>query len=109
MVKKYKVSPGDPLVLGTHETAKGLNFAVRIPFPLAKKTFCVDHHISNPLFADINVVDADASSCAEVLYNLMDPAKIDLDTATSLYTRPAYETLRRFGGESACNLNWRVL
>ena len=31
MVKKYKVSPGDPLVLGTHETAKGLNFAVRIP------------------------------------------------------------------------------
>ena len=55
-------------------------------FPLAKKTFCVDHHISNPLFADINVVDADASSCAEVLYNLMDPAKIDLDIATSLYT-----------------------
>ena len=31
MVKKNKVSPGDPLVLGTHETAKGLNFAVRIP------------------------------------------------------------------------------
>lgn len=55
-------------------------------FPLAKKTFCVDHHISNPLFADINVVDADASSCAEVLYNLMDPTKIDLDIATSLYT-----------------------
>ncbi len=55
-------------------------------FPLAKKTFCIDHHISNPLFADINVVDADASSCAEVLYNLMDPAKIDLNIATSLYT-----------------------
>ena len=55
-------------------------------FPLAGKTFCIDHHISNPLFADINVVDADASSCAEVLYGLMDPAKIDLDIATSLYT-----------------------
>ena len=55
-------------------------------FPLAKKTFCIDHHISNPLFADINVVDADASSCSEVLYGLMDPAKIDLDIATALYT-----------------------
>ena len=55
-------------------------------FPLAKKTFCIDHHISNPRFADINVVDADASSCSEVLYGLMDPEKIDLDIATSLYT-----------------------
>ena len=55
-------------------------------FPLAGKTFCIDHHISNPHFADINVVNADASSCAEVLYGLMDPAKIDLDIATSLYT-----------------------
>lgn len=55
-------------------------------FPLAKKTFCIDHHISNPRFADINVVDADASSCSEVIYGLMDPEKIDLDIATSLYT-----------------------
>jgi phosphoesterase RecJ-like protein len=61
-------------------------------FPLAKQTFCVDHHISNPHFADINVVDADASSCAEVLYNLMDPAKIDLDIATSLYTGIVHDT-----------------
>ena len=61
-------------------------------FPLAKKTFCVDHHISNPLFADINVVDAEASSCAEVLYTLMDPAGIDLDIATSLYTGIVHDT-----------------
>ena len=61
-------------------------------FPLAKKTLCVDHHISNPLFADINVVDADASSCAEVLYTLMDPAGIDLDIATSLYTGIVHDT-----------------
>ena len=61
-------------------------------FPLAKKTFCVDHHISNPLFADINVVDAEASSCAEVLYTLMDPSGIDLDIATSLYTGIVHDT-----------------
>lgn len=55
-------------------------------FPLARKTLCIDHHISNPYFADINVVDAEASSCAEVLCDLMDPEKIDLDIAVSLYT-----------------------
>ena len=31
MVRKYKVSAGDPLMPGTYETARGLNFAVRIP------------------------------------------------------------------------------
>ena len=31
MVRKYKVSAGDPLMSGTYETAKGLNFAVRVP------------------------------------------------------------------------------
>ena len=31
MVRKYKVSAGDPLMPGTYETAKGLNFAVRVP------------------------------------------------------------------------------
>lgn len=61
-------------------------------FPLAKKTFCIDHHISNPLFADINVVDADASSCSEVLYELMDPDRIDLPTAVSLYTGIIHDT-----------------
>ncbi len=31
MVKKYNVSAGDPLMPGTYETSKGLNFAVTIP------------------------------------------------------------------------------
>ena len=31
MVRKYKVSAGDPLMSGTYETAKGLNFSVRVP------------------------------------------------------------------------------
>ena len=31
MVRRYKVSAGDPLMSGTYETAKGLNFAVRVP------------------------------------------------------------------------------
>ena len=31
-------------------------------FENAKKTVCIDHHISNGSFADVNVVDAQASS-----------------------------------------------
>ena len=31
MVRKYKVPAGDPLMSGTYETAKGLNFSVRVP------------------------------------------------------------------------------
>ena len=37
-------------------------------------------------------MDAEASSCAEVLYTLMDPAGIDLDIATSLYTGIVHDT-----------------
>lgn len=55
-------------------------------FDKAKHTACVDHHVSNPGFADVNYVVPDASSCAEVLTDLMDPAEIDRDIAISLYT-----------------------
>lgn len=55
-------------------------------FKHAKDTVCIDHHVSNPGFARINHIVPDASSCAEVLTDLMDPEKIDRDTAVSLYT-----------------------
>lgn len=55
-------------------------------FDQARHTACIDHHVSNPGFADVNHVVPDASSCAEVLTDLMDPEKIDTDTAVSLYT-----------------------
>ena len=40
-------------------------------FGMAEHTLCVDHHVSNPHFAENNLVDAEASSCAEVLFYLM--------------------------------------
>ena len=36
-------------------------------FHAAAERVCIDHHVSNPGFADVNVIDAEASSCAEVL------------------------------------------
>lgn len=32
-----------------------------------------DHHLTNPAFADLNFVDADAAATAEVLFDLLDP------------------------------------
>lgn len=55
-------------------------------FAHAKKTVCIDHHISNPGFADTNHVKGEISSASEVLYSLLDKEKIDLDIATAIYT-----------------------
>lgn len=54
-------------------------------FDTALKTVCIDHHISNQSFADMNHICPQASSTAEVLYDLMDDDKISLDTAQCLY------------------------
>lgn len=58
----------------------------------AKKTFCVDHHITNKGLADENVVVPGASSTCEVLYELLDPEKIDESTAEALYTGIIHDT-----------------
>ncbi|MBQ6384979.1 MAG: bifunctional oligoribonuclease/PAP phosphatase NrnA [Lachnospiraceae bacterium] len=55
-------------------------------FGAAKKTVCIDHHVSNTGFAEVNYVEPDASSCAEVLFYLMEDDEIDRDIAESLYT-----------------------
>ena len=55
-------------------------------FDSAKKTACIDHHVSNPGFAQINHIRGEVSSACEVLYSLLDPEKIKLhDRQTNLY------------------------
>ena len=61
-------------------------------FEHAKRTFCVDHHISNQGFANENVILPDASSACEVLCGLMDPEKISKKTACALYMGIAHDT-----------------
>lgn len=61
-------------------------------FDKAKATFVIDHHKTNNYFGDQNVVVAEASSAAEVLYELLDPDKISLKTATSLYIGIIHDT-----------------
>lgn len=61
-------------------------------FDRAKKTVCIDHHVSNPEFADVNHVRGDISSCCEVLYGLLDPDKVDRSVATAIYTGMIHDT-----------------
>lgn len=57
-----------------------------------ENNFCIDHHISNNKFAKKNHVITGLSSTSELLYEMMDEEKIDLDTATALYTGIIHDT-----------------
>ena len=61
-------------------------------FEKAKKTVCIDHHVSNPGFADINHVQGDISSCCEVLYRILDSEKVTLPITTAIYTGMVHDT-----------------
>ena len=55
-------------------------------FERAKKTVCLDHHVSNQGYAEENYIFGDASSACEVLYHFLDREKLDRQTAECLYT-----------------------
>jgi len=61
-------------------------------FEQAKKTLCIDHHISNQAFADINYIIPDASSTCELVYDVIDASKITKEIAECLYTGMVHDT-----------------
>ena len=61
-------------------------------FDHAAKTVCIDHHVSNPGFADVNYIRGEVSSCCEVLYGLLDPDKVNRPIATAVYTGMIHDT-----------------
>ena len=63
-----------------------------ILFEKAKKTLCVDHHISNQAFADENYIVPEASSTAELVYRLIDKEQINTDIAECLYLGIVHDT-----------------
>lgn len=58
----------------------------------AKKTVCIDHHVSNDNFADVNIVKPNASSTCEVLFWLLDEQLISRNTAECIYTGIIHDT-----------------
>ncbi len=61
-------------------------------FEDAKRTYCIDHHISNTAFADDSYIVPDASSTAELVYHVMEDKKITLEIATALYLGIVHDT-----------------
>lgn len=58
----------------------------------ARKKINIDHHISNAGCGDVNVVEPQRSSTAELLYELMDPESVDEEIAKALYIGVIHDT-----------------
>ena len=60
----------------------------KIFFEKAKCTVNIDHHKTNPKFGDYQIIEPNASSCGEVLFNYFKANnwKIDKESAICLYT-----------------------
>lgn len=61
-------------------------------FQRAKTRINIDHHVSNQGCGDINIVVPDASSTCEVVYELMDSEKLDVEIAKALYIGMIHDT-----------------
>lgn len=85
--KKYDIfialDSSSPDRLGDAQTA----------FYNAKSTMCIDHHISNRCYAGVNIVNADASSTCEVLYELITDGEKFSNSLNKNNIRDAVNTL----------------
>ena len=61
-------------------------------FHTAKRTMCVDHHISNEGFGDVCFLKTECSATAEALYTLFESDKIGQECAESLYLGLVHDT-----------------
>jgi phosphoesterase RecJ-like protein len=58
----------------------------------ARKSICIDHHVSNSGFGDVFHVEPEASSTCEILTRLFEDEYMDTDVARALYTGIAHDT-----------------
>lgn len=61
-------------------------------FNTAKKSLCVDHHITNLHYAEENVVEDKASSTCEIIYSLLEEEKVSKAVAECIYTGIIHDT-----------------
>jgi len=61
-------------------------------FEQAKMTACIDHHVSNQAFADVNYIIPTASSTCELVCDLIPEEKITKEIAECLYTGMVHDT-----------------
>ncbi|MCL2204225.1 MAG: bifunctional oligoribonuclease/PAP phosphatase NrnA [Defluviitaleaceae bacterium] len=104
--KKFRIVPGEDFIWKkphdelTAEVFVALDCAdvkrlgtAKALFDRMPVTVCVDHHGTNDGFAQYNLIDPDASSTSEMVYNLFAPlVDIDPDIATAIYAGMVTDT-----------------
>lgn len=58
----------------------------------AKRTICIDHHISNNGFGDVDYIVPDASSTSELVVGILEEEKIPFESAEALYMGIVHDT-----------------
>ena len=58
----------------------------------AAHTVCIDHHVSNDAFAELNYIRPEASSTSELVYTLLEDEKISKACAEALYMGIAHDS-----------------
>lgn len=75
-------------------------------FKTAKKTVCIDHHISNGSFADENYIFPNASSTSELVFDLMGKERITKEIAECIYVGMVHDTgVFQYSNTSAKTMN----
>ena len=59
---------------------------------IAKRTICIDHHVSNVGICDVNYVDPLASSTSELICRILNSDRIGREAATALYMGIVHDT-----------------
>ncbi len=75
-------------------------------FETAKKTICIDHHVSNDNFADENYIFPDTSSTSELIFELIEEEKITKEIAECIYVGMVHDTgVFQYSSTSARTMN----
>lgn len=75
-------------------------------FETAKKTVCIDHHVSNDSFADENYIFPEASSTSELIFELLEEERITKEIAECIYVGMVHDTgVFQYSSTSAKTMN----
>ncbi len=66
--------------------------SAEVIFDNAKTKINIDHHISNGGCGDVNYLRADASSASELVFELLEEEKLDMEIAKALYIGIIHDT-----------------
>lgn len=61
-------------------------------FHSAKRTLCIDHHVSNLGFGDVCFLKTECSAASEAIFTLLDEEKIGMECAECLYLGIVHDT-----------------